>query len=261
MRSCRRLWCVARGSAPPGDLLLRRLPFGEPRPRSAPRDGYDPEPPAVPRSAMSLDGWTAGRRDLLLAHLPREGVDCPPEVQSSKGIAPGRLVEGCRSVIRAASEGGGGWLRGSSRRHSRACRSRDGGRCNCNAGWQAWVYLPREGRKIYRSFAPRGRGQGVAGRCPGRRQPRRASPGATRHAALADGRSPSSSPACEAGAVRPKGRGAYKPATVRSYSQQLRRLHRSLGASAPRRSTEMTRRRTCRPSPMSCSPPGSRRGR
>jgi hypothetical protein len=39
------------------------------------------------------------------------------------------------------------------RRHSEGCNSREGGRCNCNAGWEASVYLAREGRKLRRTFA------------------------------------------------------------------------------------------------------------
>jgi integrase len=38
------------------------------------------------------------------------------------------------------------------KRHSRNCRSRDGGRCNCNAGWEASIYLAREGKKVRRTF-------------------------------------------------------------------------------------------------------------
>jgi integrase len=39
------------------------------------------------------------------------------------------------------------------KRHSKRCNHRDGGRCNCNAGWEASVYLAREGRKLRRTFA------------------------------------------------------------------------------------------------------------
>ena len=38
------------------------------------------------------------------------------------------------------------------KRHSRNCRSRQGGRCNCNAGWEASVYIAQEGRKVRRTF-------------------------------------------------------------------------------------------------------------
>ncbi|KAA0275396.1 MAG: site-specific integrase [Acidobacteria bacterium] len=42
---------------------------------------------------------------------------------------------------------------GISRRHSKACPARDGGRCRCNAGWEAWVYSKREDKKIRKTFA------------------------------------------------------------------------------------------------------------
>lgn len=38
------------------------------------------------------------------------------------------------------------------KRHSRGCRARQGGRCNCKAGWEAWVFSKRDGRKIRKTF-------------------------------------------------------------------------------------------------------------
>jgi integrase len=38
------------------------------------------------------------------------------------------------------------------RRHSKGCRSRAAGRCNCDAGWEASVYLAREQRKVRKTF-------------------------------------------------------------------------------------------------------------
>jgi integrase len=39
------------------------------------------------------------------------------------------------------------------KRHSKRCNSRNGGHCDCNAGWEASIYLSREGRKLRRTFA------------------------------------------------------------------------------------------------------------
>jgi integrase len=39
------------------------------------------------------------------------------------------------------------------KRHSKGCSAGEGGRCNCNAGWEASVYLAREERKLRRTFA------------------------------------------------------------------------------------------------------------
>jgi hypothetical protein len=37
-------------------------------------------------------------------------------------------------------------------RHSRTCRTRDGGTCNCKPAFEAWVYSKRDGKKIRKSF-------------------------------------------------------------------------------------------------------------
>src|SRR3954447_8275902 len=37
-------------------------------------------------------------------------------------------------------------------RHSKNCRSRDGGRCNCEPTYQAHVYDSRAGKRIRKSF-------------------------------------------------------------------------------------------------------------
>lgn len=42
---------------------------------------------------------------------------------------------------------------GITKRHSRRCRSRDGGRCNCEPTFEAWVYSKREAKKIRKVFA------------------------------------------------------------------------------------------------------------
>jgi integrase len=41
-------------------------------------------------------------------------------------------------------------------RHSRSCRSRDGGACNCEPSFEAWVYSPRDQRKIRKTFSGKG---------------------------------------------------------------------------------------------------------
>lgn len=39
------------------------------------------------------------------------------------------------------------------KRHSKSCSARNSGRCNCDGGWQASVYSPRDRKKIYKTFA------------------------------------------------------------------------------------------------------------
>ena len=106
------------------------------------------------------------------------------------------------------------------RRHSKRCRSRDGGRCNCDPGWEASVYLAREGTKVRRTFrheaeAKSWRADALAAV---NRGALRATRRDTRALALAlrefvDG--------MRSGTVRPKGRAAYKPSTVRAYERAL----------------------------------------
>jgi integrase len=36
--------------------------------------------------------------------------------------------------------------------HSKGCADRDGGRCNCGAGWEASVFSKRDGKKIRKTF-------------------------------------------------------------------------------------------------------------
>ncbi len=38
------------------------------------------------------------------------------------------------------------------RRHSKGCAAREGRRCTCNAGYEAWVFSKRDGKKIRKTF-------------------------------------------------------------------------------------------------------------
>jgi integrase len=42
---------------------------------------------------------------------------------------------------------------GMRKRHAKGCPALDGGRCNCDGGWQASVYSPRDRKKICKTFA------------------------------------------------------------------------------------------------------------
>ncbi len=39
------------------------------------------------------------------------------------------------------------------RLHSKGCAARDGGRCNCGAGYEASVFSKRDGKKIRKTFS------------------------------------------------------------------------------------------------------------
>src|SRR5437868_7035237 len=41
-------------------------------------------------------------------------------------------------------------------RHSRRCRSRSSGGCNCEPSYEAWIWSPRDRRKIRKTFAGKG---------------------------------------------------------------------------------------------------------
>ena len=107
------------------------------------------------------------------------------------------------------------------KRYSEGCAARGGGRCNCNAGWEASIYLAREGKRITKTF-PR-ESEARSWRVDATREIERG----TLRATPRDGRSLAVALSefvrgMESGAIRPKGRGRYKPNTVRSYERALR---------------------------------------
>ena len=111
---------------------------------------------------------------------------------------------------------------GVTKRHSRDCATRNEGRCDCEAGYQAWVYLAREEKKTYKTFARFDdakvwRTETLAAANRGTLQLPNRDP---RSLAFALQRLIE---AMQAGTVRPKNRQRYKPSTVRNYDQHLRR--------------------------------------
>ena len=107
------------------------------------------------------------------------------------------------------------------KRHSKGCRSRDGGRCSCNAGWEASIYLAREGKRITKMFRREAEAKSW------RADAKRAVDHGTLRSIPRDGRTLAAAlqqfiAAMQAGTVRPKGRERYKPNTTRSYERALR---------------------------------------
>jgi integrase len=120
------------------------------------------------------------------------------------------------------------------KRHSRACPARQGKRCRCRGGWEAWVYLAREKRKVRKTFASESEAKSWRAEAL-----RMASKGGLRRVAY-DKRTLYEAmvefvAGMEAGEVRPRGRERYKPNTIRSYERAIRlHLHGSeLGALRP----------------------------
>src|SRR5262245_41230155 len=106
------------------------------------------------------------------------------------------------------------------KRHSEGCRLRDGGRCNCAAGWEASVYLAREARKVRKTF--RTEAEARSWRADAQVAAHRGTIRATRR----DTRTLATAlvefvDAMKHRTVRPKGRAAYKPNTIRSYQRAV----------------------------------------
>ncbi len=109
------------------------------------------------------------------------------------------------------------------KRHSTGCRSKEGRRCNCGAGFEACVSVTRNGKrhKMRRTFgteteARAWRTEALAAVQAGALRPSRR-----------DGRRLGSAleefvDGMRTGLVRPRRRERYKPATVRSYEQHVR---------------------------------------
>src|SRR3954453_22836013 len=104
------------------------------------------------------------------------------------------------------------------KRPPRNCRSRGGGRCNWRAGWEASIYLAREGKKVRRTFD---------------REAEARSWRNDTHSALAERSQSGPSLTLEQGAwlwleaartgrVRDRSGHTYKPATLREYARVLR---------------------------------------
>jgi integrase len=120
------------------------------------------------------------------------------------------------------------------RRHARACLAREGKRCRCKSGWEAWVYLSREKKKVRRTFKTKGdakawRTEALTAARKGelRRVP---SDKRTVYEALVEFVA-----GMETGEVRPKKKERYKPNTIRSYERAVRLRYKDseLGALRP----------------------------
>jgi integrase len=121
-------------------------------------------------------------------------------------------------------------------RHARACRSRKGARCNCKPGYEAWVYLKREGTKTRKTFDTLAAAKGWradALRAAGRGQLKAPTTTTVRDAAdeLIDG--------MRDGSIPTRSGTRYKPAATRSYDEALRR--RILPALGDKRLSEVRR--------------------
>lgn len=107
------------------------------------------------------------------------------------------------------------------RRHSRNCPSHRGKRCRCGAGYEAWVYLDRDKRKVRKVFKKRAeakawRSEALVAAAKGGLRPVSADR-RTLYEALVEFVA-----GMETGTIRPKRRERYKPNTIRSYERVVR---------------------------------------
>ena len=108
---------------------------------------------------------------------------------------------------------------GITKRHSKGCPGRDGGRCTCKAGWEASVFSKRDGKKIRKTFAREAEARSWRADAlhalarGGLRAPK---PTTIREAwkAWYDG--------AKSGVIRSRSGDIFKPATLRSHEQAMR---------------------------------------
>lgn len=106
-------------------------------------------------------------------------------------------------------------------RHSRTCRSRDGGRCNCSPSYEAWVYSKRDDKKIRKTFKSNAEAKawradaGSAVRARTLRAPTSVTLAQVAHEWLEK---------ADRGEVENKSGGRYKPSVLRGYRRVLDQL-------------------------------------
>jgi integrase len=108
-------------------------------------------------------------------------------------------------------------------RHSRRCRSRSGGGCNCEPSYEAWIWSPRDRRKIRKTFT----GKGALSAAKGWRHD--AGSAVRKGTMQAPSRRTLTEAAeawlegAKAGAILTRSGTSYKPGVVRGYEADLRR--------------------------------------
>jgi integrase len=106
------------------------------------------------------------------------------------------------------------------KRHSKGCRSREGRRCNCKAGWEAWVWLPREKRKVSKTF--QSEAEAKTWRIDAQAAANRGGLRAAKPITVAEAWAAWYEGA-KAGTVRNRSGDHYKPSALRGYAGAMRR--------------------------------------
>lgn len=105
------------------------------------------------------------------------------------------------------------------KRHSKGCASRSGRRCNCKAGYEAWVYSKRDGKKIRKTFSREA--EAKTWRADALTAISRGALRAARPITLAEAWAAWFQGAQE-GTVTNRSGDAYKPSALRSYERAMR---------------------------------------
>jgi integrase len=112
-------------------------------------------------------------------------------------------------------------------RHARTCRSKGGGRCNCDPSYEAWVWSPRDQRKIRKTFATEAaarRWRSDAFSAVSRGGMRASTPTTVREAGIAY------IAGMRDGTIRNRSGEPYKPSVIRGYERALeQRIYREFG--------------------------------
>jgi len=104
------------------------------------------------------------------------------------------------------------------KRHSKGCRSRDARGCSCKLSYEAWVYSPRDGRKVRRTFS--NFAEARSWRADAKRQIDQGSLRAPSQLMLREAARAWLAGA-EAGEICNRSGQPYKPSTLRGYRQAL----------------------------------------
>jgi len=104
------------------------------------------------------------------------------------------------------------------KRHSKGCSAREGGRCNCDGGWEASVYSPRDGRKLYKTFPLKSEAR--SWRADAKRSLDRGKLRAPNGKTLSEA-ADAWLRAAERGDIRNRSGHPYKPSTLRGYRRAL----------------------------------------
>lgn len=102
--------------------------------------------------------------------------------------------------------------------HSGGCPAKDGGRCRCLAGWQAYVYSPKDGKRIAKTF--RKKAEAVSWRADAKRGIDHGTLRAPKATTLREAAEEWLT-GIESGAIKNRDGNRFKPATIRGYRQSL----------------------------------------